>query len=167
MGHYTFGSKSAGPVQSPELSKPMTIAHIRRTADNKLAGSVRLLLAVMFLMTGTMKLLVPSLAEAWSGQLLAANIPLYSVSRWSVPIIEIALGVVLGSGAFDRPAAVVMMGIMAVATYVHLVVDDPSLFPLQPTEPIIPLIVIAMGVYILLRGAGAWSMDLRATRAES
>ena len=142
----------------------MTMAHIRRTADNRLAGSVRLFLAVMFLMTGAMKLLVPSLAEAWSGQLLAANIPLYTVSRWSVPFVEIVLGVVLASGAFARPAAVVMMGIMVVATYVHLVVDDPSLFPLQPTEPIIPVMVIAMGVYILLRGAGAWSLDLRATQ---
>ncbi len=142
-----------------------TIA-IRRTTDNKLAGSVRLFLAVMFLMTGAMKLLVTSLAEAWSGQLLAANIPLYTVSRWSVPFLEIALGVVLASGAFARPATVVMMGIMVVATYVHLVVADPSLFPLQPTEPIIPLIVIVMGVYVLWQGAGAWSLDLRATRSE-
>ena len=146
---------------------PMNSTYLRKTSDNNLAGVIRLFLAVMFLMTGAMKLLVPSLAEAWSGQLLAANIPLYTVSRWIVPFVEIALGVVLASGAFARPAAVVMMGIMVVATYVHLVVDDPSLFPLQPTEPIIPLIVIAMGVYILLRGAGAWSMDLKATPAES
>ncbi len=145
----------------------MSSTYLRNTSDNKLAGVVRLFLAVMFLMTGAMKLLVPSLAEAWSGQLLAANIPLYTVSRWSVPFVEIALGVVLASGAFARPAAVVMMGLMVVATYVHLVVDDPSLFPLQPTEPIIPLIVIAMGVHILLRGAGAWSMDLKATLVES
>ena len=116
---------------------PMNSTYLRKTSDNKLAGVIRLFLAVMFLMTGAMKLLVPSLAEAWSGQLLAANIPLYTVSRWSVPFVEIALGVVLASGAFARPAAVVMMGIMVVATYVHLVVDDPSLFPLQPTEPII------------------------------
>ena len=76
-----------------------------------------------------------------------------------------ALGAGLAVGAFVRPAAVVVMGIMVVATYVHLVVDDSSLFPLQPSEPIIPLIVIVMGVFILWRGAGAWSLDLRATRA--
>ena len=162
---YPCGS-TRGSAQAPDLSKPMSLTHIRDTTDSKLAGSVRLFLAVMFLMTGAMKLLVPSLAEAWSGQLLAANIPLYTVSRWSVPFVEMALGIVLASGAFARPAAVVMMGIMVVATYVHLVVDDPSLFPLQPTEPIIPLIVIALGAYILLRGAGAWSLDLRATRAK-
>ena len=64
---------------------------VRKPADNKLAGSIRLLLAVMFLMTGAMKLLVPMLADAWSGQLLAANIPLYSFSRWTVPFLEIIL----------------------------------------------------------------------------
>ncbi len=143
----------------------MTLDDIRKTSDNKLAGSIRILLAVLFLMTGAMKLLVPMLAEAWSGQLLAANIPLYTVSRWTVPFLEMALGAVLAVGAFVRPAAVVVMGIMVVATYVHLVVDDSSLFPLQPSEPIIPLIVIVMSVYVLWRGAGAWSLDLRATQA--
>ncbi len=143
----------------------MTLDEIRQTSGDKLAGSIRILLAVLFLMTGAMKLLVPMLAEAWSGQLLAANIPLYEVSRWTVPFIELALGAVLAVGTYVRPAAVVVMGIMMVATYVHLVVDDPSLFPLQPSEPIIPLIVIAMSVYVLCRGAGAWSLDLRATEA--
>ena len=145
----------------------MTLDDIHKTSNNKLAGSIRILLALLFLMSGTMKLLIPMLAEAWSDQLLAANIPLYTVSRWTVPFVEIALGVVLAIGAYVRPATVVVMGIMAVATYVHLKVDDPSLFPLQPSEPIIPLIVIVMSVYVLWRGAGAWSLDLRATRSAS
>ena len=63
----------------------MNIKAIRNTTNNKVAGGVRLMLAVIFLMTGTMKLLVPQLAEAWSGQLLAAQIPLYEISRWTVP----------------------------------------------------------------------------------
>ena len=143
----------------------MTIDEYRKTSDNKMTGSIRILLGVLFLMTGAMKLLIPMLAEAWSGQLLAANIPLYTVSRWTVPVLEMVLGAVLAVGALVRPATMIVIGIMAVATYVHLVVDDPSLFPLQPSEPLIPLIVIAISVYVLWRGAGAWSMDLRATRA--
>ena len=143
----------------------MNLDSIRRTSDNKVAATIRFLLALLFLMTGPMKLLVPSLAEAWSGQLLAANLPFYLLTLRTVPYLELALGVILALGIFVRPAVVVVIGIMLAGTYVHLVVDDPSLFPLQPNEPIIPLVVIAMSVYLLLRGAGAWSLDLKATRA--
>ena len=140
---------------------------IRKTSDDRLAGGIRLLLAMLFLMTGVMKLVVPVLAEAWSGQLLAAGLPLYSVTRWTMPFVEIGLGAVLGVGAFARLAGIVVVGIMLAATYVHVVVDDPTLFPLQPSEPIIPLVVLALTVYILWRGAGAWSLDLRATSSDA
>ncbi len=138
----------------------LNTADIRKTAASKMAGGIRLFLAVLFVMTGTMKLVVPVLAEAWSGQLLASGLPFYELSRWSVPFVEILVGIVLGVGFFTRLAAVVVIGIMAVATYVHLVVDDPSLFPLQPSEPIIPLVVVAMCAYLLWRGGGSWSKDL-------
>ena len=61
----------------------LTVDAIRNTSDDKLAGVLRLLLAMVFLMTGVMKLVVPVLAEAWSGQLLAANLPFYTLTRWS------------------------------------------------------------------------------------
>ena len=54
------------------------------------------------------------------------------------------------------------MGIMVVATYVHVVVDDASLFPLQPSDPLIPLTVIVLSLYLLCKGAGSWSLDLKA-----
>ena len=140
----------------------MNLGKLQSTSDDRVAGTVRLVLAVLFVMTGAMKLLVPMLGDAFAGQLLAADLPLYTVSRWTVPLLEIALGVVLAVGLFVRPASIMVMGIMVVATYVHVVVDDPSLFPLQPSEPIIPLIVIFMCAYVLWRGAGAWSLDLKA-----
>lgn len=145
----------------------MDVTRLRKTTDDTVAGSIRWLLAVLFVMTGTMKLVVPRLADAWSGQLLASGLPLYELSRWSVPFVEILVGVVLGVGFFTRLAAVVVIGIMTVATYVHVVVDDPSLFPLQPSEPIIPLAVIAMCAYLLWRGGGSWSKDLTATGVAS
>jgi len=139
----------------------MDITSIRKTTDNTLAGSLRLLLGALFVMTGTMKLVIPMLADAWSGQLLASGLPFFELSRWSVPFVEILVGVALGFGLFTRLAAVIVIGIMAVATYVHVVVDDPSLFPLQPSEPIIPLVVIAICVYLLWRGGGSWSKDVK------
>jgi len=68
-------------------------------------------------------------------------------------------------GIFVRPAALVVIGIMVVATYVHVVVDDPSLFPLQPNEPIIPAMVMLGSAYVLWRGGGSWSRDLKVGRA--
>lgn len=138
-----------------------TLHDIRQTSDNRIAGGIRIFLAILFLMTGAMKLLLPAFADAWSGQLLAANLPLYSFTVWAVPIIEVLLGISLASGLFARPAALVVVGFMIVATYVHIVVDDPSLFPAQPSEPIIPLVVIALSGYLFWKGAGAWSLDLK------
>ena len=139
---------------------------VRDTSSDRLAGVVRLMLGVLFVITGAMKLVVPMLADAWSGQLLAANLPFYTLTRWTVPFVELALGSVLLTGLFARLASVAVIGIMTVATYTHLVVNDPTLFPLQPSEPVIPIGVMVMSALILWRGAGAWSLDLRATAAE-
>jgi uncharacterized membrane protein YphA (DoxX/SURF4 family) len=139
----------------------MDILTIQKTKFDRLGGVIRILLGVLFVMTGLMKLLVPMLAEAWSGQLLEAGLPFYTLTRWSVPFVEAGTGVVLLLGVFARLASLVIMGIMVVATYVHIIVNDPSLFPLQPNEPIIPVVVMVMAVYVIWRGAGAWSRDLR------
>ena len=145
----------------------MNLRSIRGTTDDKTAGAIRLVLAGLFMMTGAMKLVVPVLAEAWSGQLLAAELPFYTLTRWSVPFVEMGVGAALLVGAFTRLACVVVVGIMVAATYVHVVVEDPTLFPLQPSQPIIPVVVLVMTGVLLLRGAGAWSLDLRATQSEA
>jgi len=91
-------------------------------------------------------------------------VPLFEITYWGVPFLELCLGVVLAIGILARPASLVVIGIMIVAAYVHIVVDDPTLFPLQPSEPIIPIVVITMSMVTLWRGAGAWSLDLRASQ---
>ncbi len=115
-------------------------------------------------MTGAMKLVVPMLAVAWAGQLTAANIPLPELNRWIVPFIEVGVGVALLAGFYTRIATLLVLNIMAVATYVHLVVHDRALFPLQPAEPAIPALVMVLSLYVLVRGGGSGSLDLRATR---
>jgi len=141
----------------------MNRSQLRSTSPDKAAGAARIMLGVIFVMTGIMKLLVPMLGEAWSGQLLAAGLPFFTLTRWTVPFVEVLVGVVLLAGYCSRLAVLIVIGIMVVATYVHVVVSDPALFPLQPSEPIIPLVVILMSLYVLWRGGGAWSADLRAT----
>jgi putative oxidoreductase len=137
------------------------VRDVRRTSDDSFAGAIRMALGALFLMTGVMKLAVPMLVEAFSGQLVASGIPMIWLMVWVVPIVEIAAGLALLIGAFTRVVALVIMGIMAVAAYVHMVVDDPSMFPLQPNEPVVPLTVMAMAAYLLWRGGGSGSVDLR------
>ncbi len=139
----------------------MRCQHIRDTSPDRVAAGARVFLGILFLMTGLMKLFIPMLADAFIGQLAAADMPLQELSRWLVPIFEVVVGAMLLKGFHARLSAVVVLGLMTVATYVHLIVEDPTLFPLQPTAPIIPGVVIVLAVFVLVRGGGAGSMDLK------
>ena len=139
---------------------------IRKTADERLLGTARILLGVIFISTGSMKFLVPMLWAAWSAQLAQAGIPFQTLNLYFVPVAEMVIGVLLLLGVFARLGALVAIPMMIVATYVHIVVNDPNLFPLQPEEPIIPIVVLALSGYVLWRGAGSWSLDLSSTRRQ-
>ena len=53
----------------------MTLQSIRRTRDDRLAAGIRVMLGILFVMTGVMKLTVPALGAAFAGQLAASNMP--------------------------------------------------------------------------------------------
>ncbi len=141
----------------------MTLESLRNTREDRVAGGIRIALGVLFVMTGIMKLVVPSLGEAFAGQLAAGNIPFQELNRWVVPFIEVGVGGALLIGFHTRLATLLVYCIMLVGTYVHLVVDDPSLFPLQPVQPIIPIVVMILSAYLMLRGGGSGSSDLKAS----
>ncbi len=141
------------------------IRTVRLTQQSRPAASIRILVGVLFIMTGVMKFIVPDLRAAFAGQLAAAGVPLQPVNMWFVPALEIGLGMLLLLGLFTRIAATFAIAVMGIATYVHLVVHDPGLFPLQPQAPIIPVIVIVMCLYLLRSGSGSLSLDLHATPA--
>ncbi len=105
---------------------------LRKTSNDKIGGVLRLLLGIVFFMAGILKVVVPSLGKAFAGQLIAANIPLQDIVLFTFPIVEMVLGVLLVVGFHARLSAAAAAVSMIVATYVHLAVDDPSLFPLQP-----------------------------------
>ena len=134
---------------------------LRNTSRDRVGGALRILVGFVFIMAGILKVLVPSLGQAFSGQLVAAGIPLHGLVLYTFPIVETVLGFLLLVGLHARISAALAAASMLVATYVHIIIDDPSLFPLQPVEPIGPLVLLAMLIYILIRGAGAWSIDLR------
>ena len=141
-----------------------TLARLRQTRPSTSTAAIRLLLGLLFLSTGVMKLAVPDLRAAFSGQLTAAGIPFHSLAMWLVPAAEIVVGILFIFGFLSRLASLSAIVMMVVATYVHLVVHDPTLFPLQPGEPIIPAVAIALCLYLLWIGSGSWSRDLSASR---
>lgn len=93
-------------------------------------------------------------------------IPFHALNMWVVPAAEIGVGVLFISGFLWRLASLAAIVMMGVATYVHLAVNDPTLFPLQPEAPIIPAIVIALCLYLLWIGRESWRLDFRAKRAD-
>jgi putative oxidoreductase len=141
------------------------LTKLRQTRASNPATAIRIFLGLLFLLTGVMKFAVPELREAFSGQLAAAGIPFHTLNMWLVPAVEIGVGVLFILGFLSRLASLAAMVMMGVATYVHLIVNDPALFPLQPEAPIIPAIVIALCLSILWIGSGSWSLDLRGTEA--
>ncbi len=132
---------------------------LRKTSNDKIGGALRLLLGIVIFMAGILKVLVPSLGQAFAGQLAAASIPLQDIVLFTFPIVEMVLGVLLVVGFHARLSAAAAAVSMIVATYVHLAIGDPSLFPLQPVEPVGPLVVLVMALYVLWSGGGAWSID--------
>ncbi len=98
------------------------------------------------------------LRAAWSGQLRLARLPFYKLTFWLFPVAELAVGTLLILGVWTRLAAAVVLLMMLGAIYVHLVVDDPSVFPLQPKASIIPAVVVGLTIFVLVGGSGAWSV---------
>ena len=137
--------------------------NLRQTVPDKLVGILRIMLGVIFLMTGTMKLTLAEFGAAWSLQLTEAEIPFYTLNYWAVPVLEILLGLVLFVGYYSRIGAFSVLPLMFVAIYVHLTVSNPAAFPAQPQEPYIPIALILIALYILKKGGGIWSMDLTAS----
>ena len=78
---------------------------LRKTSADKIGGVMRVLLGAVFFMAGVLKIVVPSLGQAFSGQLVAANIPLQGVVLFAFPIVEMILGVLLVVGLHARISA--------------------------------------------------------------
>jgi len=73
----------------------MMLTQLRQTSDDRVAGALRILVGLVFFMAGILKVVVPHLGEAFSGQLIAANIPFHSISLYTFPVVEMVLGVTL------------------------------------------------------------------------
>ena len=91
--------------------------------------------------------------------LRGAGIPLPEVNAIVGPVVQLLAGALLISGYFARLGAVLTISAMTLATYTHVVSDWPDEPPLA-----LPLILILISLFVLWKGAGAWSFDLKCTR---
>lgn len=139
--------------------------NLTHTKASTLLAINRILLGVIFLMTGIMKIGFEQFGSAWGIQLHEAQIPYPNLVFWLIPILEISLGTLVLIGIYSRIGAAFILPIMIVAIYVHLVVENPAAFPAQPQIPIMPVIIFVMGLFTLIKGAGKWSWDLRVTNS--
>jgi len=115
---------------------------------------VRWILAVVFVAAGVMKLVGEGEATAFRLQLDSAGIPMADLAETVVPLVEIGIGALLALGLFTRIASLAAIAVMLVATYVHLKADAAA-FPNQPQEPYVPIVVLAMALFLLWRKTAA------------
>ena len=135
----------------------------RTTRNEQLPGLIRLVLSIVFVTAGLAKVLVAQLGAGFAEQLTEAGLPWPALWTRVVPPLEVVLGLLLLAGYHTRPVSLVVLILMGVATHVHLVVEDPALFPLQGQAPVVPLVLMAGAIVLLIRGGGSWSMDLGRT----
>ena len=112
----------------------MTIQTIRSTRDDRVAAGIRIASGILFVLTGVMKLAVPTLGAAFAGQLAGTNIPFQDLQRWIVPFVEVGVGCALLVGYFTRVATLLVLNMMVVATYVHLASSQRSVSLPAPTR---------------------------------
>src|SRR5579863_6814086 len=111
----------------------MSRTHSRAT------GTVRLLTALWLMASAVLTLFDPENASAQQGIPLGTLLPLTGLS--------FTLGVFLLTGFMSRVCGLILvcMGVWQVVSY------GPSA---------VPIILALVGVYLMLRGGGAWAMDI-------
>ena len=138
----------------------MFLKQFSRTSESIRLGLLRFVVALVILMAGLMKLVVPEMIAAFHEQLKVIDPPLIDKLRLIIPILEIIIGYLLLIGMHTRLSAIASIVIMLAAIYIHMIVKDPALFPLLPGKPVIPIIMIALCLVLVVFGAGKWSKDL-------
>ena len=121
---------------------------LRGGEDNAFTSAARVLLGVFILIIGVMTFFVPEFRVAFMGQLSGAGIPIQNQSLVIIPALEGVVGAMLVGGVLVRPASLVAALIMALLTYLHLVVADPALFPLQFGLPLIPIVGLVLSAFL-------------------
>ena len=118
-----------------------------QTTNGKSALIARFLISLPLILIGSQHLLGLAPLEPI---LQGAGIPFPSVNALIGPVVQILAGLLLLGGYFARLGALLTIPAMSLAFYTHLVfdwADDPPVA--------LPLVLIALSIYVLWKGAGA------------
>lgn len=117
-------------------------------SDNAFVSGARVLLGLFFLGSGVAMFFVPGFRADFVGQLASAHIPLQRFTLFVIPLVLGASGVMLMQGVLIRLASFVGILLMALMTYMHLIVDSPSVFPQQFGFPFIPVVALVLSAFL-------------------
>lgn len=134
----------------------MNIDSLRKTGREKWLMIPRMIVALPLVVFGSFHLTGRSpLMEI----LLRADVPWPELNFYLAPVFMVVSGLSVGLGFYARLGAIIAAFAMLVATYSKLVIEEwPG--PMEP--PIaLPLVVLAACLIVLIKGAGAWSLDRR------
>jgi len=117
-------------------------------SDSAFTTAARVLLGLFLLGLGVATFFVPDFKVAFMGQLDAAGIPLRAFTSFALPTLEGVVGAMLLGGVMMRVASLVSVLLMALLTYLHLAVQEPTLFPLQFGWPLIPIVALVLSAFL-------------------
>lgn len=116
--------------------------------DNAFVSGARVLIGLFFLGTGVVMFFVPDFRAAFNGQLASAGIPLVNLTRVVIPILMGVVGIMLVQGVLIRIASFVGIFLMALMTYLHVVVAAPTFYPVPFGLPLIPAIALVICAFL-------------------
>lgn len=139
--------------------------------DSRWAIFIRISLAFVFVLEGYQKLILPEVLGA--GRFAKIGIPLPELMGPFVGVVELACGLLILAGLYARMAAVPLIFIMIVAiisTKIPILIGDDWLifnvrtldrygFLSMTHETRTDFAMLMEAIFILLSGAGRWSID--------
>lgn len=124
------------------------ISDVIQENSSAFATAARVLLGLFLVGLGVATFFVPEFKLAFIGQLGDAGIPLQGWVKFLLPTVEGIVGAMLLGGVLMRIASLVSIVVMAILTYLHLVVADPTLLPLQFGLPLIPIVGLVLSGFL-------------------
>jgi len=138
------------------------LQRLRHTTEDRRVAILRIVGGLPLLVFGVMHLADP---EPFRQILEASRLPFVELNLVAAPLTEVAAGLLLISGYLARLGGLFGAATMIAAAYATIILASISSAPEVPPMAL-PVAVLAISTYVLWRGAGAWSLDLRAVESE-